>query len=56
MLKVKYVTKRFAGLVAVKELSFEVSEGQILAIIGPNGAGKVHSLQPDHRYPAPHCG
>jgi ABC-type branched-subunit amino acid transport system ATPase component len=40
MLKVKYVTKRFAGLVAVKELSFEVSEGQILAIIGPNGAGK----------------
>ena len=40
MLKVKYLTKRFAGLVAVNDLSFDVSEGQILAIIGPNGAGK----------------
>lgn len=35
------VTKRFGGLVAVNEFSFEVEENSISAIIGPNGAGKT---------------
>jgi branched-chain amino acid transport system ATP-binding protein len=40
LLDVRGVTKRFAGLVANDDVSFTVSEGEILSIIGPNGAGK----------------
>ena len=40
MFQVRSVTRRFGGLVAVDEVSFDVPEGEIRAIIGPNGAGK----------------
>lgn len=40
LLTVSHVTKRFGGLTAVDDVSFEVFEGSIKAIIGPNGAGK----------------
>jgi len=41
MLTVEHVTKRFGGLTAVKDVSFEVHPGDLLGIIGPNGAGKT---------------
>jgi branched-chain amino acid transport system ATP-binding protein len=40
LLEVRDVTKRFVGLTAVDDVSFDVHEGTIKAIIGPNGAGK----------------
>tara|TARA_Y100000590_G_C15733035_1_gene1017683 strand:+ start:2749 stop:3474 length:726 start_codon:yes stop_codon:yes gene_type:complete len=40
MLSIKNVTKRFAGIVAVNDSSFDVQDGTICSLIGPNGAGK----------------
>lgn len=45
VLRLEHVTKRFGGLVAVNDLSFEVKERQIHALIGPNGSGKSTILK-----------
>ncbi len=40
LLQVKNVTKKFGGLTANNDVTFDVAEGEILSVIGPNGAGK----------------
>src|SRR3546814_3611573 len=39
-LAVRGLSKAFGGVEAVKDVSFQVAEGELLALIGPNGAGK----------------
>jgi branched-chain amino acid transport system ATP-binding protein len=41
ILEAKGVTKRFGGLVAVRDFDFEMEPGAIASVIGPNGAGKT---------------
>ncbi|MFT6222445.1 MAG: branched-chain amino acid transport system ATP-binding protein [Paracoccaceae bacterium] len=44
MMEMKNITLKFGGVVAIKDISFDIREGEIRAIIGPNGAGKSSML------------
>ena len=41
LLRVDHVSRRFGSLVALRDVSLDVAEGELRAIIGPNGAGKT---------------
>jgi ABC-2 type transport system ATP-binding protein len=44
VLQVEGLTKRYGALVAVKNLSLTVNEGEVFGFLGPNGAGKTTSI------------
>ncbi|WP_372841155.1 ABC transporter ATP-binding protein [Phaeovulum sp.] len=44
LMELRNITLRFGGVVAIKDISFDIRDGEIRAIIGPNGAGKSSML------------
>lgn len=45
VIKVSSIRKTYGKLVAVEDVSFDVSDGEIFGLIGPNGAGKTTTLE-----------
>src|SRR6201981_2939352 len=45
MITVKELTKRYGRTIAVDQISFEVTKGQIVGFLGPNGAGKTTTMR-----------
>jgi ABC-2 type transport system ATP-binding protein len=56
MISVKHLTKSFGRTVAVDDISFEVSKGEVLGFLGPNGAGKTTTMRILTCYLAPDSG
>jgi ABC-2 type transport system ATP-binding protein len=45
MIEARNLTKQFGHFVAVRDVSFEVPKGQVVAFLGPNGAGKTTTMR-----------
>ena len=45
MIKVENLTKKYAGQTAIRDLNFEVGQGEIMGFLGPNGAGKTTTMR-----------
>ena len=45
MIKVQHLVKTFGDFTAVRDISFEVAQGEIFAFLGPNGAGKTTTIK-----------
>ena len=56
MLKIKGVTKKFSHLTAVKNLSFEVEQGEVIGLVGQNGAGKSTTFKMILNFLSPDAG
>ena len=45
MIKVENLTKKYAGQTAIRDLTFDVGQGEIMGFLGPNGAGKTTTMR-----------
>ena len=56
MIQVENLTKYYGDLAAIKDVSFDVDKGEILAFLGPNGAGKTTTMRILTAYMPPSAG
>lgn len=56
VISVKNLTRRFGEREALKDLSFDVKEGEVFALLGPNGAGKTTTIRLLNGLYHPHSG
>ena len=56
LLSVEGVSKRFAGVTAVDQVSFAVDRGEVVGFLGPNGAGKSTTMRMITQYYEPDTG
>jgi ABC-2 type transport system ATP-binding protein len=52
----EHLTRRYGGLAALDDVSFEVAAGEVVALLGPNGAGKTTTMEILEGYQAPSGG
>jgi ABC-2 type transport system ATP-binding protein len=45
LIKADRLTKRYGGLTAIRDVSFEVARGEVVGFLGPNGAGKTTTMR-----------
>ena|SRR5687767_5943332 len=56
LLAVTGLSKRFGGVQAIRDLSFDMAAGEVLGLIGPNGAGKTTAFNLISGFLAPDAG
>ncbi|MBO0735047.1 MAG: ATP-binding cassette domain-containing protein [Alphaproteobacteria bacterium] len=56
MLEIRHLVKSFGSLLAVDDVSFTVSQGEVLGFLGPNGAGKSTTMKMITGFLAPTAG
>ena len=55
ILEVRNLSKRFGGVEAVRDVSFDVPRGALVGLIGPNGAGKTTFVNLGHQARGARC-
>jgi branched-chain amino acid transport system ATP-binding protein len=56
VLRIQGITKRYGGVTAIDDVSFDVREGSVLGVVGPNGSGKTTMFEVISGFQKPDAG